>query len=150
MGSRCVNSASYSFILLPVYLKLDQLLASVKAVTFKILLRGVFPGVEWAEHATLPDPHPIRLHSHPCSSDKEQQWEGSQAPCLHRTVWPALSPSWDRQVLHHRAIIALSAPTQWRAYFSLLSTIYGIILNCTRFFKTHFSHSQDPIQELWL
>lgn len=150
MGSRCVNSASYSFILLPVYLKLDQLLASVKAVTFKILLRGVFPGVEWAAHATFPDPHPIRLRSHPRSSDKKQQWEGPQAPCLHRTAWPALSPSRGRQVLHHRAITALSAPSQRRAYFSLLNTMYGIILNCTRYFKIHFSHSQDPIQELWL
>lgn len=76
--------ASLPFALLPGYLKF---LASTTAVTFKIPLWGVFPGVEWAESTPFPDRHPADVPPLPCSPGMEQQWEG---PC---TAWRDASVS---------------------------------------------------------
>lgn len=72
---------------------------------------------------------------------------------------PACTAQCDVRHLHHgvgeRYITVPSQPClclNGEGFTSLLWALYAysIILNCTMYFKIHFSHSQDPIQELWL
>lgn len=144
MGSRCLKPAPHLSWSQGIWsfwyqLQLSRLRSCCGASS--LVLEGQKTPLSLADTPPMSPPIPAPL-----------AWSSSgKVPALCRVT--ELSPS--RGWLGGCHIPAPSQPCLCRACARLTALtwalyLYSIIFNCARHFKIHFSHSQDPAQELWL